>query len=119
MRIVLAAAGLAAMIATASAEVFQGIEMLPGPPQDTGEGVEFMEDGWEVGTKVGTILAVQENCPRGLVGAELRKIVLEAREAYKGDWMFQQAYKMAWVSTEVNVRGGDERVCADALLKVE
>lgn len=116
MRIFLAAVSLTAWIETASAaEVFQGIEMMPKPPQDT----EFMDDGWSVGTRVGTVLAVQENCPPGLVGAELREVVLEARDAYKGDWMFQQAYKMAWVSTEVNVRGGDERVCADALLNAK
>jgi hypothetical protein len=115
MRLVLATAALAAMTATASAETFQGVEMLPKPPQDT----EFMDDGWAVGTKVGTVLAVHNNCPPGLVGPELREVVLEARDAYKGDWMFQQAYKMAWVSTEVNVRGGDERACADALLSLE
>lgn len=119
MKVVVAITCLAATVTVANAEVFQGVEMLPGPPQVTAGGAEFMEDGWQVGTKVGTVLAVHENCPAGLVDGELRSIVLEARRSYKDDWMFQQAYKMAWVSTEVDLRSGSEDACRRALIKLE
>lgn len=104
--------------APAAAETFHGVEMLPGPP-DLSAGANLKDDGWDVGTKVGTVLAAAENCPAGLVSSELRQTAVEARDAYASDWMFQQAFKMAWVSTEVAARQQGESACVDALQKLE